>query len=198
MAIEPQANLLKLQAVLLTPEHHQAFDALATAFHFELHPTGPLEHGLYTQIVLSAWNIERANRLEAGLAIDVDPILNATHEKTLDRIATFRMRAERTFHKSLKELQAYQAAHPIEKFIPQNKANQIQAPAKLQNEAKSRALAFRKQPHIRPTLKVGRNEHCPCHSGRKFKNCCLQNEANSATRAASPLVLATQSCTGTL
>ncbi len=39
-----------------------------------------------------------------------------------DHIATYRMRAERTFHKCLKELQAYQAAHPLEEPVLQNKA----------------------------------------------------------------------------
>ena len=32
----------------------------------------------------------------------------------------------------------------------------------------------------RPTPKTGRNEPCACKSDRKFKQCCLQNEANPA------------------
>ncbi len=24
--------------------------------------------------------------------------------------------------------------------------------------------------------KIGRNESCPCHSGQKYKNCCLKHE----------------------
>lgn len=28
----------------------------------------------------------------------------------------------------------------------------------------------------RACRKVGRNEPCPCGSGRKFKNCCMENE----------------------
>ena len=84
------------QAVLLTEEDHRAFESLTVAFRFELHPAGPVERALYSQIVLAAWNIERANRLEAGLAADgVDPLLSETNEKTLNRIATYRMRAER-------------------------------------------------------------------------------------------------------
>jgi preprotein translocase subunit SecA len=27
------------------------------------------------------------------------------------------------------------------------------------------------QPYVRPTEKVGRNEPCPCGSGKKFKQC---------------------------
>jgi hypothetical protein len=34
-------------------------------------------------------------------------------------------------------------------------------------------------------LRVGRNDACPCGSGRKFKHCCLQRTANGI--AATPL-----------
>jgi hypothetical protein len=29
------------------------------------------------------------------------------------------------------------------------------------------------QPYRRPTPKIGRNDRCPCGSGRKYKQCCL-------------------------
>ncbi len=179
------ANSTKLgfhakHAVLLTDDDYQAFDALSTAFRFELHPTGPIERALHSQITLAAWNIERANRLEAGLAADgIDPLLSDVPEKTLNRIATYRMRAERTFHKSLKELQAYQAAHPLDEPIPRNEAK-----LEMKNEPKLVEFKFKRQPYVRPEPKIGRNEPCPCHSGRKFKNCCLRNEANSTGTAA--------------
>jgi uncharacterized protein YecA (UPF0149 family) len=28
-------------------------------------------------------------------------------------------------------------------------------------------------PYVRATLKVGRNDPCPCGSGKKYKKCCL-------------------------
>ena len=31
-------------------------------------------------------------------------------------------------------------------------------------------------PYVRPAEKVGRNEPCPCGSGKKYKKCCLPNE----------------------
>ena len=168
------------QAVLLSEEDFHAFDALSVAFRLELHPTGPIERTLYNQIVLAAWNIERANRLEASLAADgVDPLLSEAHEKMLNRIATFRMRAERSFHKSLKELQAYQAAHPLDEPLAKNEPN-----SETKNEAKLvqamvRHHEFKRQPYVRPAPKVGRNELCTCKSGRKYKNCCLRNEPKS-------------------
>ncbi len=29
-------------------------------------------------------------------------------------------------------------------------------------------------PYVRETPKVGRNDSCPCGSGKKFKKCCLE------------------------
>ncbi len=170
--VRSSANAIKLgfnaqQAVLLTPEDHQAFDALSWAFYLELHPTGPIESALQGQIVLAAWNIERTNKLEVAMAANgIDPLLSDENEKVLSRIATYRMRAERTFHKCLKALQTYQSAHPI---------NEI---SEMQNEPKlpPPLLSF-----ARTAPKVGRNHRCPCKSGRKYKQCCLQNEANLKT-----------------
>ncbi len=180
-------------AVLLTEEDYQFFDALSTAFRFELHPTGPIERALHGQITLAAWNMERASRLEADLAITtgLDPLLSDANEKTLNRLATHRMRAERTFHKCLKELQAYQAAHPLDEPILQNEP-------KPKNEPKVIEYKFKREPYVRPQPKVGRNELCPCHSGRKYKNCCLQNEPNHTIPAALPLPQATQTSTAAL
>ena len=169
------------QAVLLTDEDHQAFEALTVAFRFELHPAGPVERALYTQIVLAAWNIERANRLEAALSVDgIDPLLSEANEKTLNRIATFRMQAERTFHKCLREIQAYQTTHPLDEPVLRNEPK-----PEMKNEAKSMPPTitehkFSRQPYVRPAPKVGRNELCACNSGRKYKNCCLRNEPNPA------------------
>ena len=183
------------QAVLLSAEDHQAFDALSTAFRLELHPTGPVERAIFSQIVLAAWNIERTNRLEAALAASggIDPLLHDANAKTLDRIAIFRMRAERTFHKCLKELQLFQSAHPLDEPVAQNEAKN-----KMKNEPKVLEFSFKREPYVRPAAKIDRNETCPCHSGRKYKNCCLRNEPNCAIPVTSPGAQATQSCTGTL
>ena len=40
-------------------------------------------------------------------------------------------------------------------------------PEKVHNSAQPQ------QPHRRPAPKIGRNELCPCGSGRKFKRCCV-------------------------
>ena len=156
-------GLYAKQAVLLTPQDHAEFQALESAYAYELRPYTPVERTLFSQIVLAAWNIERTNRLEAQLAatLGIDPLLS--EDKTLSRITAARNRAERIFHKCLKDLRASQAARPELQAKPQNKPNYaINANGS----------------HLR-TADVGRNEPCPCNSGRKYKHCCLENEANS-------------------
>ena len=75
------------------------------------------------------------------------------------------MRTERTFHKSLKELQTYQAAQPLDETPLQNEPK-----PKGENEPKLLQFAFKRQPYVRPQPKIGRNESCSCHSGRKYKS----------------------------
>lgn len=193
--VEGSMSSSSKNTVLLTDEDHQAFNVLSIASQLELHPTGPVERPLFSQIVLAAWNMERANRLEATLAASsgVDPLVDGANAKTLDRIAIFRMRAERAFHKCFKELQLYQLAHPLEEPVPQNEAI-----SKLWNEPKVMGFAFKRDPYVRPAPKIGRCEPCPCHSGRKYKSCCLRNEPNCVIPATSPAVQVTRSCTGTL
>ena len=31
------------------------------------------------------------------------------------------------------------------------------------------------QPYVRATAKIGRNDPCPCGSGKKYKKCCGRN-----------------------
>ena len=33
------------------------------------------------------------------------------------------------------------------------------------------------EPYLRTMPKVGRNDPCPCGSGKKFKKCCLETAA---------------------
>jgi hypothetical protein len=41
-------------------------------------------------------------------------------------------------------------------------------------------------PHREPARKVGRNDPCPCGSGKKFKKCCLTSTSDSPSDAAPP------------
>ena len=33
-----------------------------------------------------------------------------------------------------------------------------------------------KKPYVRKGAKIGRNDPCPCGSGKKYKNCCGRNK----------------------
>ena len=93
-------GLYAKQAVLLTDEDHQAFEALTATYQYELNPNTPVEQTIFAQLLIAAWNMERANRLEAALAAaeGLDPLLS--ENKAYHRITRARTQAERTFHKS--------------------------------------------------------------------------------------------------
>ena len=159
-------------AVLLNDQERTQFESLRNSYVYALNPTTIVEVALLDMLVLAAWNIERTNRLEAEIANaeGIDPMLSETNAKTLDRILAFRARAERTFHKCHKELRALKSpARPQSKPAP----HRIQ-----QNEPKF--VTPSSQTYVNPAIKTGRNEPCPCKSGRKYKVCCRRNEANSA------------------
>ncbi len=118
-----EANIANApQAVLLTEDDRQEWQTLISAYEYELRPATPIERTLFDTLVLSAWNIQRANRLEVAMCINgIDPLLSGEQDaKQLDRISTYRMRAERTFHKSHKELRALIAARPPMKAFVKN------------------------------------------------------------------------------
>ena len=68
-------------------------------------------------IILATWNIQRANRIEAKLALTdgVDPLLSTS--KTIDRIHTFRLRTERSLLKLLNEFRRVKSETPPAKPI---------------------------------------------------------------------------------
>ena len=163
-------------AVLLNELEHRQFESLRNSFVYEFNPANIVEVTLLDQLVLAAWNIERTNRLEAELANTegIDPLLSETNSKTLDRIGAYRTRAERTFHKCHKELRVLKASRPKAK-----------PPAQSIQRNEPKFITHSSQTYVGPATKVGRNEPCPCKSGRKYKVCCLRNEANPNETSAS-------------
>ena len=163
-------------AVLLNEEEHRQFESLRNSYVYTFSPANIVQVALLDQLVLAAWNIERANRLEAELANTegIDPLLSETNTKTLDRICAYRTRAERTFHKCHKELRVLKA--------PSRQKAKPPAQSIQRNEPKF--ITHSSQTYARPANKVGRNEPCPCKSGRKYKVCCLRNEANPPATSA--------------
>lgn len=153
-------------AVLLTKEDHQSFAKLECNYRKQFQPNNAVELTLFTQLVLAAWNIDRTHRLEANLTPESDPLLDQAQSTLLARIANYRLRAERTLHKCLKELRSL-AAKPIS----QNEPNRL------------RYKLVYHHPPATPRPKLGRNTPCPCGSGNKFKVCCLRKELEPSKAA---------------
>ena len=166
------------QAVLLTDDDRQEFDSLTERYQAELKPKSPIENTLFNQIILAAWNLHRANCIEATLALteSADPLLSTS--KLIDRIHTFLNRTERSFLKLLSEFRKLKSESLPPKPIVRNKPkSKIAVSHKVAPSSFFRTIS---PPYTRSEPKVGRNEPCPCKSGRKYKQCCLQNEPNSS------------------
>jgi hypothetical protein len=73
---------------------------------------------LFDELVAAAWNLRRIRRMEVRLSSDT-PVEAEQLEKDLDRLARHKVRIERTFHRSLKELKALQTNSFIEATLPE-------------------------------------------------------------------------------
>ncbi len=48
---------------------------------------------------------------------------------------------------------------------------------KLDEQTIQRLMAYQNhKPSVRENKKIGRNDPCPCGSGKKFKNCCMNTK----------------------
>ena len=100
---------LTARDVVIREGEQEEFDDLLASYQGDLDPQGPLEHDLFDQLLHAAWNLRRVRRLEAELAPESpDPLLEDSLEPTLQRLARYQSRAERTFFRCLKELRALQ------------------------------------------------------------------------------------------
>ena len=52
-----------------------------------------------------------------------------------------------------------------------------EAMPQIDEKTMQRLLAYQnRKPSIRENKKIGRNDPCPCGSGKKFKNCCMNTK----------------------
>ena len=52
-----------------------------------------------------------------------------------------------------------------------------EAMPKLDEKTMQRLIAYQnRKPSIRENKKIGRNDPCPCGSGKKFKHCCMNTK----------------------
>ena len=169
-------------ANFVRPEEQDIFSEFQSGYMAELSPTTPLEHTLTREIIQGAWRLRRCANLE------VAPPENLTDED-LDRlqisIDRARSAAQRTFHRSLKELRRLQSEHlnPAVLMIQQAMATDAILRQDLENrkrqfEAENAASEIStKQTQSEPakTKLIPRGAPCPCKSGQKYKRCCGRN-----------------------
>ncbi len=153
-------------ANFVRPEEQDIFNKFESGYMAELAPDSALEETLAREIIHAAWRLRRCADLETA------PPENLSDEE-LDRLQTSidraRSAAQRTFHRSLKELRRLQAERAYA-TVADNSAKQTQS-----------------QPAETPA--IPRSAPCPCKSGQKYKRCCGRNappvlSAQAATRAA--------------
>lgn len=100
---------LTSQFLVIREDERETFDQFEQGLRDELRPEGALESFTFDQIVHAAWNMQRCSRLEADLFVNgLDPLLDESSGKTLDRIHRYRAQAERSYHRQLKELRILQ------------------------------------------------------------------------------------------
>ena len=69
----------------------------------------------------------------------------------------------------------------LEQNVVEHSALIIQAAERVKQQmkddlGKSRKLrVYKQRPIVNDRRKIGRNERCPCQSGKKFKQCCLKS-----------------------
>jgi uncharacterized protein YecA (UPF0149 family) len=168
-------------ANFVRPEELDIFSEFESGYLAELSPATPLEQTLAREMVQAAWRLRRC----AGL--EIAPPETMTDEE-LDRLQTSidraRAAAQRTFHRSLRELRRLQSEHlePAALLIKQAMA----ADALLLRELEERKRQFAenaasqnsaKQTQSQPekTISIPRGAPCPCGSGEKYKRCCGKN-----------------------
>jgi uncharacterized protein YecA (UPF0149 family) len=169
-------------ANFVRPEEQGIFNEFESGYMAELSPATFLEQTLAREIIHAAWRLRRCATLE------VAPPESLTDEE-LDRlqisIDRARAAAQRTFHRSLKELRRLQSEHlhPATVNIQQAMATdalllQDLEARKLRFETEKAAQqSFAKQTQSAPAVaaSIPRSAPCPCKSGEKFKRCCGRN-----------------------
>jgi hypothetical protein len=182
-------------ANFVRPEEQDIFNEFESGYMSELSPVSPLEQTLAREIIQASWRLRRCASLETT------PPENLTGEE-LDRlqisIDRARAAAQRTFHRSLKELRRLLSEHlePAAVMIKQATRPDALLTQKFEEckrqfaeDAAQRNSAKQSQSEPAKTALIPRGAPCPCKSGQKYKRCCGRNappvlfSAKAAARA---------------
>ena len=100
---------------VLLPGQQEEFNDFMAALREAVRPVGALELDLFTQLAHASWKLRRLRCAEVQIQSesacpDLDPVLVPEAEARLRLLQVYAQRAERTYHKALKELKALQSA----------------------------------------------------------------------------------------
>ena len=157
-------------ANFVRPEEQDIFKEFESGYLSELSPVTPLENTLAREIIHAAWRLRRCADLE------IAPPQDLTDEE-LDRlqlsIDRARSAAQRTLHRSLKELRNLQnKPNPAVTHSNQSeKVVQALPPVQVPKAGQSPSESL----FVSPKPLIPRGAPCPCKSGQKYKRCCGRN-----------------------
>jgi hypothetical protein len=113
---------LTARNLIVAPDEQEEFEELLQDYKTDVKPQGAAQQTLFDQLVEAAWNLRRVRRQETKLCSnisDLDLLDDDEIQKKLDRLARHKVRIERTFHRSLKELKALQTNTVIQAILPE-------------------------------------------------------------------------------
>jgi len=112
---------LTARDLIVAADEREEFNDLLNGYQTDVKPDGAIQHTLFDELVGAAWNLRRVRRMEAVLCATAsyeDWLKDDELQKKLDRLARHKVRIERTFHRSLKELKALQTNTVIQASLP--------------------------------------------------------------------------------
>jgi len=95
--------------VLKDDQEREEFAKLLADLAAELNPDGVLETLLFNRLLRASWDLRRVERMEVEQAAEGIDLLDDAYHPRLDRLARYKMRAERSFYRAHREIQALQA-----------------------------------------------------------------------------------------
>lgn len=120
---------------------------------------------------------DNQTEIEDATLVEVNPVVLGEEIKTLAKMLK-RSQAEATTIMGyvIKLTNKVNTAKEAHEFI--NNLIKTKTPDQLDMDERLMCIALgvlkRKVPFISSASKIGRNDPCPCKSGAKYKNCCLE------------------------
>ena len=136
-----------------------------------------LERVILLQMVDTHWKEHLLNmdHLKEGIGLRGYGQQNPLNEYKKEGFAMFMAMIETVKQQTVSILFRLQLAEADEVDELEEEQRQRQPPIQLHHGDEEEAAARKSKPQTRESDKIGRNEPCPCGSGKKYKRCCGQH-----------------------